>query len=135
MREACRITHWKWQSGEGFFFNCKPVFCSQEADLQGFCAVCLGNYFSTFRNVLPSSSGSWVREFIHNLKNGGRTFLGNVGKNMAAFKRDRGLAVQVPLDLGDSAVIYCTVRFCGIHSCLFLSRTHFTVLIFFKEIA
>jgi hypothetical protein len=54
---------------------------------------------------------------------------------MAAFKRDLGLAVQVPLDLGDIAVIYCTVYFCGIHSCFFMSRTYPTILIFFKETA
>jgi hypothetical protein len=48
---------------------------------------------------------------------------------MAAFKQDRGLAVQVPLDLGDIAVRYCTVHLCGIYSCLFLPRTYSTILI------
>ena len=56
-------------------------------------------------------------------------------KNMAAFKQNSGLAVQVPLDLGDIAVIYCTVHLCGIHSRLFLPRTCSTILVFFKEIA
>jgi len=54
---------------------------------------------------------------------------------MAAFKQDHGLAVRVPLDLVDIAVIYSTVHFCGIHWRLFLSRTYSTILIFFKEIA
>jgi len=54
---------------------------------------------------------------------------------MAALKQDHGLAVQVPLDLVDIAVMYSTVHFCGIHPRLYLSRTFSTILVFFKEIA
>jgi len=30
MREACRITQWKWRRAEGLFFSCKPVFVSRK---------------------------------------------------------------------------------------------------------
>ena len=54
-----------------------------KAGLLGFCAMCLGNSFQTFRrNVPPSSSKLWVNSRTHNPEDEGGRFLRNVGKQL-----------------------------------------------------
>jgi hypothetical protein len=66
LREAGRITYWKWHTAEGFY-QLQTWFNTKELGHVGCYAVCLGNCFPSFRRkVPPYYSGSYVREFTHN---------------------------------------------------------------------